>query len=97
MCGGPGVRELYLSSHKKKRMKQMKKMMSRGLVDPENEDPFSLFVSSTVRPRPPAVAPASCCPPAVARRMLLATSPTRLCNPRDWIETTSYEAASGIW
>ena len=40
-------KELYLSSHKKKRMKQIKKMVSRGLMDPENEDPFSLFVAST--------------------------------------------------
>ena len=56
MSGRPGVTELYLSSHKKKRMKQMKKMMSRGLVDPENEDPYSLFVSSTVRPSLPDVA-----------------------------------------
>ncbi len=40
-------KELYLSSHKKKRVKQIKKMVSRGLMDPENEDPFSLFVAST--------------------------------------------------
>ena len=33
-------KELYLSSHKKKRVKQIKKMVSRGLMDPENEDPF---------------------------------------------------------
>ena len=40
-------KELYLSSHKKKRVKQIKKMVARGLMDPENEDPFSLFVAST--------------------------------------------------
>ena len=34
-------------SHRKKRMRQMKKMMQRGLLDPEKEDPFSLFVAST--------------------------------------------------
>ncbi|CAM6087692.1 unnamed protein product [Calypogeia fissa] len=40
-------KELFLSSHKKKRMKQIKKMMQRGLLDPETDDPFSLFVAST--------------------------------------------------
>lgn len=40
-------KELFLSSHKKKRMKQLKKMMHRGLLDPEKDDPFSLFVTST--------------------------------------------------
>ncbi|QDZ23803.1 RNA cytidine acetyltransferase [Chloropicon primus] len=40
-------KELYLSSHKRKRMKQLKKMMQRGLVDPEKEDPFSVFMAST--------------------------------------------------
>ena len=34
-------------SHRKKRMKQIKKMMQRGLMDPEKEDPFSMFVAST--------------------------------------------------
>lgn len=34
-------------SHRKKRMNQIKKMMQRGLLDPEKEDPFSLFVAST--------------------------------------------------
>jgi N-acetyltransferase 10 len=34
-------------SHKKKRMKQLKKMSQRGLLDPEQEDPFALFVAST--------------------------------------------------
>lgn len=28
-------------------MKQLKKMMHRGLLDPEKDDPFSLFVTST--------------------------------------------------
>lgn len=40
-------KDLYLSSHRKKRMKQVKKMVQRGLLDPEKEDPFSLFVAST--------------------------------------------------
>ena len=34
-------------SHKQKRMRQIKKLMQRGLLDPEKEDPFSLFVAST--------------------------------------------------
>ena len=34
-------------SHRKKRTRQIKKMMQRGLLDPEKEDPFSLFVAST--------------------------------------------------
>lgn len=34
-------------SHRKKRMKQIQKMAQRGLLDPEKEDPFSLFVAST--------------------------------------------------
>ncbi|KAK8959037.1 UPF0202 protein [Platanthera guangdongensis] len=33
--------------HKKKRAKQVKKYMQRGLLDPEKVDPFSLFVEST--------------------------------------------------
>ena len=28
-------------------MRQIKKLMQRGLLDPEQEDPFSLFVAST--------------------------------------------------
>lgn len=28
-------------------MRQIKKMAQRGLLDPEQEDPFSLFVAST--------------------------------------------------
>jgi tRNA(Met) C34 N-acetyltransferase TmcA len=34
-------------SHRKKRVGQVKKLMQRGLLDPEKEDPFSLFVAST--------------------------------------------------
>jgi tRNA(Met) C34 N-acetyltransferase TmcA len=34
-------------SHRKKRMRQIKKMAQRGLLDPDKEDPFSLFVAST--------------------------------------------------
>ena len=40
-------KDLYLSSHKKKRAKQIKKMQNSGLMDAENEDLFSLFVAST--------------------------------------------------
>lgn len=40
-------KDLYLSSHRKKRMRQIQKMAQRGLLDPEKEDPFSLFVAST--------------------------------------------------
>ena len=39
--------ELCACSHKKKRMRQIKKMAQRGLLDPENDDPFALFVAST--------------------------------------------------
>lgn len=39
--------KLELSSHKKKRAKQVKKYMQRGLLDPEIVDAFSLFVEST--------------------------------------------------
>ncbi|XP_051114910.1 RNA cytidine acetyltransferase 1-like [Andrographis paniculata] len=38
--------KLTLSSHKKKRAKQVKKLMQRGLLDPEKVDPFSLFVET---------------------------------------------------
>jgi len=40
-------KELAFSSHKKKRMKQIKKNQSRGLYDPDRDDPFELFISST--------------------------------------------------
>ena len=41
-----------LRSHRKKRMNQIKKMAQRGLLDPEKEDPFSLFVVSRSSPVP---------------------------------------------
>lgn len=40
-------KELGFSTHKKKRMRQIKKMKQRGLYDPEKDDPFELFVAST--------------------------------------------------
>ncbi|EPS65148.1 hypothetical protein M569_09630, partial [Genlisea aurea] len=39
--------KLELSSHKKKRAKQVKKLLQRGLLDPEKVDPFSLFIETT--------------------------------------------------
>ncbi|KAI4345160.1 hypothetical protein L6164_012312 [Bauhinia variegata] len=38
--------KLELSSHKKKRAKQIKKLAQRGLLDPEKVDSFSLFVET---------------------------------------------------
>ncbi|XP_076938228.1 RNA cytidine acetyltransferase 1-like [Bidens hawaiensis] len=38
--------KLELSSHKKKRAKQVKKLMTRGLLDPEKVDPYSLFLET---------------------------------------------------
>lgn len=38
-------KELHLSSHRAKRARQLKKMAARGLLDPDAEDPFSLFVA----------------------------------------------------
>lgn len=38
--------KLELSSHRKKRAKQVKKLMQRGLLDPEKVDAFSLFVET---------------------------------------------------
>nr|TKS12369.1 UPF0202 protein [Populus alba] len=38
--------KLELSSHKKKEQKQVKKLMQRGLLDPEKVDPFSLFLET---------------------------------------------------
>lgn len=38
--------KLELSSHKKKRAKQIKKLMQRGLLDPEKVDPFQLFLET---------------------------------------------------
>lgn len=40
-------KELGFSSHRKKRIKEIKRDQSRGLYDPERDDPFELFVSST--------------------------------------------------
>eukprot|EP01135_Chromosphaera_perkinsii_P005386 Nk52_evm67s343 gene=Nk52_evmTU67s343 len=40
-------KELGFSSHKKKRMNQIKKKIARGLLDADTDDPFELFVSST--------------------------------------------------
>lgn len=39
--------ELGFSSHKQKRMKQIKKLQQRGNWDQEVDDPFDLFISST--------------------------------------------------
>ncbi|XP_072998178.1 RNA cytidine acetyltransferase 1-like [Typha latifolia] len=38
--------KLEISSHKKKRAKQIKKLLQRGLMDPEKADPFSLFLET---------------------------------------------------
>eukprot|EP00435_Cladocopium_sp_Y103_P043212 s1796_g12.t1 len=40
-------KELGFSTHKKKRMKQVKKMQKSGQLDPNVDDPFELFISST--------------------------------------------------
>lgn len=40
-------KELGFTSHKKKRMKQIQKKIQRGLKDPDEEDPFERFISST--------------------------------------------------
>ena len=40
-------KDLGFSTHRKKRMRQVKKLISRGLYDPDKENPFDLFVSST--------------------------------------------------
>ena len=55
-------KELDLSSHKKKRMRQIKKQMQRGLLDPSKDDPFELFISST-QARPHASTCHSSMPP----------------------------------
>jgi len=39
--------ELGFSSHKKKRIQQIKNLKKKGLLDPEKDDPFELFVAST--------------------------------------------------
>ncbi|KAK2961481.1 putative RNA cytidine acetyltransferase [Blattamonas nauphoetae] len=40
-------KELALSSNKRKRMRQLKRMTLKGLIDKESDNPFELFVSST--------------------------------------------------
>lgn len=40
-------KELGFSSHRKKRMKQVKRAIQRGQHDPNIDDPFDLFISST--------------------------------------------------
>jgi N-acetyltransferase 10 len=40
-------KELGFSTHKKKRMKEIKRNQTRGLYDPDRDDPFDLFISST--------------------------------------------------
>jgi len=40
-------KELGFSTHRKKRMKEIKKNQARGLHDPDRDDPFDLFISST--------------------------------------------------
>ncbi|KAL8434618.1 hypothetical protein ACSSS7_003093 [Eimeria intestinalis] len=40
-------KELGFSSHRRKRQKQLQKKISRGVYDPNLDDPFELFVSST--------------------------------------------------
>jgi N-acetyltransferase 10 len=40
-------KELGFSTHRKKRMKQIKKQVARGLRDADAEDPFELFATST--------------------------------------------------
>jgi N-acetyltransferase 10 len=40
-------KELGFSSHRKKRMKEIKRNKSRGLYDPDRDDPFELFISTT--------------------------------------------------
>ena len=37
---------IICDSHRKKRAKQVKKLMQRGLLDPEKVDPFSLFLET---------------------------------------------------
>jgi hypothetical protein len=53
-CGAdiPAMPRTTLRSHKKKRMKQIKKQVQRGLLDPNKDSPFELFMSSTQVRRP---------------------------------------------
>ncbi|KDD71299.1 DUF1726 hypothetical protein, partial [Helicosporidium sp. ATCC 50920] len=39
-------KDLYLSSHRKKRIRQTQKLAERGLLEETSKDPFALFVSS---------------------------------------------------
>uniref|UniRef100_A0A6B2KWW6 RNA cytidine acetyltransferase n=1 Tax=Arcella intermedia TaxID=1963864 RepID=A0A6B2KWW6_9EUKA len=39
--------ELGFSSNRKKRMKMIKKKVKQGLIDPEKDDPFELFMTAT--------------------------------------------------
>ena len=41
------AKELGFSTHRQKRMRQIKKLQARGIYDPDKEDPFELFISST--------------------------------------------------
>uniref|UniRef100_A0AAV1VF88 RNA cytidine acetyltransferase n=1 Tax=Peronospora matthiolae TaxID=2874970 RepID=A0AAV1VF88_9STRA len=40
-------KELGFSTHRQKRMRQIKKQQQRGLYDPSKDDPFELFIAST--------------------------------------------------
>ena len=40
-------KELGFSTHRQKRMKEIKRNQARGLHDPDRDDPFDLFISST--------------------------------------------------
>ena len=40
-------KDLGFSTHRRKRMRQVKKLMARGLYDTNRDDPFDLFISST--------------------------------------------------
>jgi N-acetyltransferase 10 len=40
-------KELGFSTHRQKRMKEIKKQQARGLYDADRDDPFDLFISST--------------------------------------------------
>ncbi|KAI9996407.1 hypothetical protein PInf_014094 [Phytophthora infestans] len=40
-------KELGFSTHRQKRMRQIKKQQQRGLYDPNKDDPFELFIAST--------------------------------------------------
>lgn len=39
--------ESFIFRHRKKRMKQIQKAIARGMYDPNKDDPFELFISST--------------------------------------------------